>query len=233
MSFLARTTRPTRLLASRALNPYAPTRLIRPRGLATSQTTQKAPRFNPIITHLLAGLAGGSIVIGAGYTYYHFSGIKQAIVLAKHAKQFLFQTRESVLERHPNEALEFLRKAAKSYAALVPGSGIVIDRIFNSVETIVEEHQEEASEILLQALVKVHEIVKKKNEMDNVELSAKVMEVVGVHLALLGALGAKAGEIRLDVGMDQAKEKWKGLAEKIKFPGGNKSKDEPETKNDK
>ncbi|EEB98082.1 hypothetical protein MPER_02473, partial [Moniliophthora perniciosa FA553] len=90
----------------------------RPGDIAAST---RSSRLGPITTHLLAGLAGGGLVVGAGYAYYHLSGIKNAIDTAKQVKQYLVQTRDSVVQRHPNEAVEYLRKVAKSYATLVPG----------------------------------------------------------------------------------------------------------------
>ncbi|KAK1229194.1 hypothetical protein PQX77_007766 [Marasmius sp. AFHP31] len=133
------------------------------------------------------------IVLEIGYGYYHFSGIKQAVETAKNVKVYLEQTRESVLKKHPNEAVEYLRKVAKTYGALVPGSGRVIDRVFNAVEEVVEEHQEEASEIMLQAQVEIQEVMKRKKEISNVELASEVMNVLSVHLAAIVALGSKAG----------------------------------------
>uniref|UniRef100_A0A0W0FE72 Uncharacterized protein n=1 Tax=Moniliophthora roreri TaxID=221103 RepID=A0A0W0FE72_MONRR len=236
--FLARRLNP-RTLSPRTL--FAPTRSIPSNGNAVRYyagpgdiaASTRSSGLGPVTTHLLAGLVGGGLVVG--YAYYHLSGIKNAIDTAKQAKQYLIQTRESVIQRHPNEAVEYLRKAAKSYATLVPGSNLVIDRIFNSIDAIVEEHQEEASEILLQAQVKIQEIIKRK-ELGNVELSAEIMEVLGVHLTALGLLGAKAGgqlvdpllqrlpKVRVDV--PQAGEKLRVLVEKVKLRGSVKPKDE-------
>ncbi|KAF9264187.1 hypothetical protein L218DRAFT_958611 [Marasmius fiardii PR-910] len=165
--------------------------------VATSESTPRL-RYGSIASHLLAGIAGGGIVIGAGYAYYHFSGIQQAVETAKNVKEYINQTQQSVVKRHPDEAVEYLRRIAKSYAMFVPGFGQVIDRAFDSVEDIVEEHREEASEILSRAQVKIQEIMKHKSEWSNLELASKVIEVIGAHLAEISALGSRAGGKLLD-----------------------------------
>ncbi|THV06763.1 hypothetical protein K435DRAFT_556922, partial [Dendrothele bispora CBS 962.96] len=81
----------------------------------------QASRRGTIFTHILAGLAGGSIVVGAGYTWYYFSGVKEVVDATKQFKSYAFQTKNSVDERHPNTALNYLRTVVKSHFAIVPG----------------------------------------------------------------------------------------------------------------
>ncbi|KAG7090885.1 hypothetical protein E1B28_009965 [Marasmius oreades] len=178
--------------------PYRYPSPVRLASQVNNSATTPRLRYDSILSHLLAGIVGGGIVIGAGYTYYHLSGIKRAVDAVKQVNEYLSQTRESVLKRHPNEAVEYLRRIAKSYAVFVPGSGLVIDRILNSVGEIVDEHQEEASEILIRAQSKIQEIMKHKSELSNVELASRIMKVVGDHLNEIGALGSKAGGKLLD-----------------------------------
>ncbi|KAL0581825.1 hypothetical protein V5O48_000193 [Marasmius crinis-equi] len=205
-----------------------------PRLYSRANSTATAPRRGfpggPFVSHILAGIAGGSIVIGAGYAYYHFSGIKQAVETAKNVNMYLQQTKASVMQRHPNEAVEYLRKVAKTYGALVPGSGLMIDRMFNAIEEVVEEHREEASEIMLRAQIEIQEVMKRK-ELTNAELASSVMNVVGVHLAAIGALGSRAGG-KFVPDMTYPREKIAESAEALKvlgrriWPGSDKREDE-------
>ncbi|KAJ3733717.1 hypothetical protein DFJ43DRAFT_1152898 [Lentinula guzmanii] len=175
--------------------------LRRPYNYRWNHTSQPSSGRRYFWTHLLAGITGGLVVIGAdskirtpaGYTYYHFSGLKRVVDASKQLRVYLEQTKQSVVNKHPNEALNYLRQLVKSYVAVVPGSGFAVDKLFDSVGEIIEEHHKEASEILANAQAEVEGIVKQKDQLTNTELAARIMAVVGKHMNEIGKLGAKAG----------------------------------------
>ncbi|KAJ4498374.1 hypothetical protein C8R41DRAFT_864842 [Lentinula lateritia] len=140
---------------------------------------------------MTGGVIGGLAVFGAGYTYYHFSGIKRAVDVSKQSSVYLEQTKQSIV-KHSNEALDYLRQLMKSSVAVVPGSGMAVDILFDSVGQIFEEHREEASAILAKAQEEVESIIKQKDQLTNAQQAAQVMAVVGKHMNEIGRLGAKA-----------------------------------------
>ncbi|KAJ3984440.1 hypothetical protein F5890DRAFT_1554081 [Lentinula detonsa] len=181
--------------------------LRRPYNYRWNHTSQPSSGRRYFWTHLLAGVTGGLVVIGAGYTYYHFSGLKRVVDASKQLRVYLEQTKQSVANKHPNEDLNYLRQLVKFYVAVVPGSGFAVDRLFDTVGEIIEEHQKEASEILANALSEVEGILKQKDQLTNTELAARIMAVVGKHLNEIGKLGAKAGGPLLQPVIDRLPEK--------------------------
>ncbi|KAJ3931598.1 MAG: hypothetical protein NXY57DRAFT_1006758 [Lentinula lateritia] len=134
-----------------------------------------------LATGMTGGVIGGLAVFGAGYTYYHFSGIKRAVDVSKQSSVYLEQTKQSIV-KHSNEALDYLRQLMKSSVAVVPGSGMAVDILFDSVGQIFEEHREEASAILAKAQEEVESIIKQKDQLTNAQQAAQVMAVVGKHM---------------------------------------------------
>ncbi|KAJ4000585.1 hypothetical protein F5050DRAFT_400607 [Lentinula boryana] len=204
--------------------------LRRPYNHRWTHTSQPSSGRRYFWTHLLAGVTGGLVVIGAGepfnhveplahtdlkkirtpagYTYYHFSGLKRVVDASKQLRGYLEQTKQSVVNKHPNEALNYLRQLVKSYVAVVPGSGFAVDKLFDSVGEVIEEHHKEASEILAKAQAEVEGIVKQKDQLTNTELAARIMAVIGKHMNEIGKLGAKAGGPLFQPVIDRLPEKF-------------------------
>ncbi|KAF5388785.1 hypothetical protein D9757_005676 [Collybiopsis confluens] len=138
------------------------------------------PNRQAILTHALAGIVGGLVFTGAGYTYYYFSGLKRVVDVSRQK-----------IERFGQ--LNLLRLTVKSYCSVIPGSGSIIDRLFDEVDKVAEEHQEEVSKILARAQREINEILKKRGHQGNGELAVRILEVIGKHIKELGQLGVKAG----------------------------------------
>lgn len=102
------------------------------------------------------------------------------------------QTKRSLSEKHPSEALTYLRNVAKSYAAVVPGTGFLLDRAFDSIDEIVETHRPEATAIILKAYAEIRDI-QSATAADPLEISVKIIDVLRFRLGQLTALGGKAG----------------------------------------
>jgi hypothetical protein len=102
------------------------------------------------------------------------------------------QGRQQLRAKHPNEAIEYLRKAAKAQAALIPGSGYILDRAFDSINDIVHEHQAEASAVIMDSYNAI-QAIQHDSTMENLDKSARVMEILGHCASELLRIGGKAG----------------------------------------
>ncbi|KIK68875.1 hypothetical protein GYMLUDRAFT_623032 [Collybiopsis luxurians FD-317 M1] len=166
---------------------------LRSTGISNIRTSSiSAPSRRAIFTHVLAGVVGGLVVVGTGYTYYHFSGLKRAVDASKQIGVLLEQTKKSV-QHTGNEQLNHLRQLVKSYYGLIPGSGYVIDRLFEGVDKLVEEHREEALAILARAQKEIDGILKNRANLKNEEIAANIFAAIVKYVDELGKLGAKAG----------------------------------------
>ena len=112
-----------------------------------------------------------------------------------------------------NAALAYLRSAAKSYAAIVPGAGAVVDAAFNSVDEVFDAHQEEASAITQRAYDELQRVIGPGAGAadDKLETAYRVTSILKAYLFELHALGAKAGGTALA----PMWEKYPGAREKI------------------
>lgn len=176
------------------------------RHQSTSNSTHTFP--SRWASHLLAGVAGGGVVVlggisfrtclvilslhNSGYTWYHFSGLKRAVDATKSIQRYFQQTNKSLAVKHPNEALDYLRKAAKTYAAAYPGSGFFLDKAFDSLDEIFETHGEEASASVLKAYDDIRKI-RSVQDLESLEMSVAIMEVLRRCLGELLLLSVKAG----------------------------------------
>lgn len=98
----------------------------------------------------------------------------------------------------PLAALQYLRQAAKAYLAYIPGSGLLIDAMFNRIDSAVEVHAEEANGIITVAYADMNKII---NHDGNRHETHTAMEILAVCKRLaedLGALSVKAARPWVD-----------------------------------
>jgi hypothetical protein len=116
-----------------------------------------------------------------------------------------------------NAALAYLRRAAKSYCAIVPGAGIFVDAAFDSVDEVFEAHQEEASAITQRAYDEIRSITKQND--DSLETAVKVTDVLKKFLVDLHGLGMKAGGSVINPTLEKypaAKKKLDGAFDELR-----------------
>lgn len=191
-----------------------------------------------ITSYVAAGVGGGLIVVAGGmeasntfveqsfihywpgYTWYHFSGIKQAVDATQGMRSYISKSQESVSnvskagKASSNAALAYLRTVAKSYAALVPGAGQFIDAAFNSVDEVFDAHQEEASLITQRAYDELQLVIHPSDPSkaeDKLEIAFQVTSILKAYLFELHVLGTKAG----GSAMAPIWEKYPGAKEKL------------------
>jgi len=175
------------------------------------------PARSRIASHMAAGVFGGLIVVAGGYTWYHFSGVKQAVDATKGMRTYLSKSKESFSnggKASSNFALAYLRSAAKIYASLVPGAGAVVDAAFNSVDEVFDAHQEEASLITQRAYDELQLVIRPSdasNVDDRLQTAFRVISILKAYLLELQSLGTKAGGTALAPVWD----KYPGAKEKV------------------
>ena len=59
----------------------------------------------------------------------------------------------------PNEALDWLRNAATSYAAFIPGARGYVDSAFDDIDAIREKHGDEVDQIVRDAYDEMRSVV--------------------------------------------------------------------------
>jgi len=135
-----------------------------------------------------------SSLLCIGYGIYHFSGMKNKVDTIPLAISWLNQAGIvlSADRPAPNQALNYLRQGVKTYVAYIPGSGFVVDKLFDHVDQVVDEHAEEANEIVGRAIWEITQIVSQGHS---------ALEILAVCKRLgqdLGSLGGKASKPLID-----------------------------------
>ncbi|KAI0342149.1 hypothetical protein BDW22DRAFT_1484995 [Trametopsis cervina] len=209
------TTRPTatRLAARRV----GRTRIAQ-RFQTTASTSGPAPSGSSATTHAAAGVAGGAVVLLGVYGFYHFSGAKKAVDGAKAASTYYQQTKSAIVEKapkNPNEALQFLRSIAKSYAGIIPGASTYVDSTFDSLDELHDTHGDELNKILQGAYDEIQGVLKDVKNQDGAGVDAatavKLMSILRKRVGELNELGKKAGS---DV-FSKLEEKYPTVAQSI------------------
>ncbi|KAJ7594712.1 hypothetical protein C8J56DRAFT_927460 [Mycena floridula] len=145
------------------------------------------------MTHMLAGALGGSMVVAAGYTWYHFSTAKKLVDASKNLSTYIrlaLPAQKDSTMPPPNAALAYLRSVAKGCVGIVPGSGFLVDQLFDKVDKVYETHQETASAIILQAY---SEVVALEKTGDKWQTYTRVAQILNRMTSEILALGYKAG----------------------------------------
>lgn len=179
-----------------------------------STTAGTGPSSSASTSHLAAGVAGGAVVLGGGYVFYHFSGAKKAVDVSRTAQQYYAQAKQTVVEKapkNPNEVLNFLRSTVKSYAGFIPGGSSYVDSTFDTLDQLHESHREEVDKILQSAYDEINGILKEKKEGLDVDTAWKILDVVKRRTGELEEVGKQAGK---DLFQNVA-EKYPQVSEKL------------------
>ncbi|KAF8070319.1 hypothetical protein FPV67DRAFT_1779711 [Lyophyllum atratum] len=142
-----------------------------------------------LVSHLLAGVLGGSLVIVAGYTWYHFSPLRQVVETTKRTKAYVEEAKQSLSKRLPTRAAEYLRKISKAYVAGIPGAEILVDSAFDSLEEVAEANSEEANAMANKTLEEIQRIV--DNNKEGPQAALELMAVLRQRLGELQAYGTR------------------------------------------
>lgn len=102
-------------------------------------------------------------------------------------KSYGRQLKESSPE--PNEALEWLRSTAKSYAAFIPGAKGYVDSAFDDLDAVRNKHGKEVDNIVKEAYGELKDI---SQEGMSVTTATKAWDILQKHLKRIGDLAGDA-----------------------------------------
>ena len=102
-------------------------------------------------------------------------------------KSYANQLKESSPE--PNEALEWLRSTARSYAAFIPGAKGYVDSAFDDLDTVRSKHGKEVDSIIKEAYGELKDI---SQEGLSVTAATKAWDILQKHLKRIGDLTGDA-----------------------------------------
>ncbi|PNS16946.1 hypothetical protein CAC42_4910 [Sphaceloma murrayae] len=184
-------------------------------------------------SHFLSGLAGGALVLGAGYTLYSFSAagrLHSTLSSTSAQAQKAYQSAASQFQQatpDANEAIEYLRKTAYGYAAFIPGGRGYVDAAFKDVDAVREKHGDKVEEIVKDTYGELQEISKQGFTM------AALTAAMGALEKMTGRLASEAGDVVGSVmeNHPEVKEKVGGQVEELKGLGerlGPKAKEQVE-----
>ncbi|KAJ5747483.1 uncharacterized protein N7511_009179 [Penicillium nucicola] len=167
---------------------------------------------------LIGGLAGGGVAFIAGYSWYHFSGIKTVVNTSKQTQAYIDQAKQTIAQKtpEPNEAFNWLRDTSKSYAVFIPGARGYIDTAFDDLDTIRNDHGKEFDEVVKNAYTELSDLSKKEGL--NMDSAFKAMSVLQKHLKQLYDIAGDAAENVLD-NHPQIKDKIGGSFGQLKELG--------------
>lgn len=195
----------------------APTTAPQPSAPASRATPSGSKSDSSLPPGLVGGLAGGGAVFLVGYGWYRFSGAKSLVdtahstksTLDKYTKQFKESTPE------PNEALDWLRSTAQSYAKFIPGASGIVNSAFDDLDAVRNKHGKEVDQIVREAYDELREI--SKNGM-SASSATKAWEALQRQLKRIGDL---AGDAVFDIvdNHPRLKEKVGGNMDSLKEMG--------------
>jgi hypothetical protein len=180
----------------------------------TSSTTSPSKSSNTNQGAIIGGTVGGSIVFLAGYAWYHFSGAKTVVQTASQTKAYFDQTLKKTKEATPapNEAIQWLRETALSYASIIPGAKGYVDSAFNDLESVHSKHREEVDGIVKEAYDELKELGNKPFSASSI---ASAWDILQKHLGRIGELAKDAGSDILN-NHPQLKDRFGGEFSRLK-----------------
>lgn len=91
----------------------------------------------------------------------------------------------------PNEAIEWLRSTAKSYAGIIPGASGYIDSAFDDIDAIRQKHGKEVDSIVKEAYNELKDV---SQEGMTISAATKAWEILQKHLKHIGELAGDAAQ---------------------------------------
>lgn len=167
---------------------------------------------------VIGGVVGGGLVFGGGYTYYHFSGAKTMVNTARETKAYFDKATKKLSEATPeaNEALQWLRETAVSYAKIIPGAKGYVNSAFDDLDAIHQKHGGEMDKIVKEAYEEIRGITKDKGV--SFETAEQVGEALYKHLKRIGDLAGDATQDILN-NHPEIKAKVGGSIDQLKSMG--------------
>lgn len=192
--------------------PYARIRVQNARFQSTS-AGQSAPQgTSPAV---IGAVTGSLATLTLGYIWYRQSGARDLLVATKTTKDYVQAGKNKLKEAtpEPNEALNMLRDAAKSYAVFVPGASGYIDSAFKDLDDIRSKHGDEVDKIVRDAYSELQDVA--KNGDISILTAKRAWDIIVKHLGRIGDLAGDSAQQIMD-NHPQLKEKLGGNIDKLK-----------------
>ena len=182
------------------------------------ESTQPSPAAAAGGSTLGGAAAGAVAAVGVCYGFYHFSGAKTVVQSTQKVQSYVNATKQKFSENapEPNEALDWLRDTAKSYAAFIPGAKGYVDTMFDDLDKIRSKHGDEFDKTVKDAYNELKD-VGKKGDM-SAETAFTAWNVLQKYLNRLFELSGDAMDDILD-NHPQIKEKVGGSFDQLKQMG--------------
>ncbi|KAF8438307.1 hypothetical protein BGX38DRAFT_1144975 [Terfezia claveryi] len=183
-------------LRSGQLTRIAPAR--RPAGRRFQSTTIRDWASDATQSPLVAGFAGGFVALAGVYIWYHVSGTAKVMKTLRSTAETVERMKETVKEKlseapASNQALKYIRNAARSYANLLPGEAKEkMDSAFDQLEDFASgPRAEEVQNLVNETYAEVRKIFNEGGfDAHTAEMLKDVLEDKGKKLRrLVGDVG--------------------------------------------
>lgn len=192
--------------------PYARIQVQNARFQSTSAGQSAPAGTSPA---LIGAVTGSLATLTIGYVWYRQSGARDLLAATKTTKNYVTAGKNKLKEStpEPNEALNMLRSAAKSYAVFIPGASGYIDSAFKDLDDIRSKHGDEVDKIVREAYGELQDIA--KNGDISVLTAKRAWDIIVKHLGRIGDLAGDSAQQIMD-NHPQLKEKVGGNIDKLK-----------------
>ncbi|OAL04082.1 hypothetical protein IQ06DRAFT_291697 [Phaeosphaeriaceae sp. SRC1lsM3a] len=170
-------------------------------------------------SHAAIGAASGALAaVTVGYIFYRTSGARDVVMASKKTKQYVNSATQKIKETtpEPNEALTWLRNAAQSYAAFIPGAKGYVDSAFNDLDAVREKHGDEVDSIIREAYEEMRSVL--SNGDVSLVTAHKTWDIITKHMSRVADLAGDSAQQIMD-NHPQLKENVGGNWDKLKEYG--------------
>jgi len=137
---------------------------------------------------------------------------------SKKTKAYVSSATQKIKETtpEPNEALAWLRNAAQSYAAFIPGAKGYVDSAFDDLDAVREKHGDEVDSIIREAYSEMRDVL--SNGDVSLVTAHKTWDILTKHMSRIAELAGDSAQQIMD-NHPQLKEKVGGNWDKLKEYG--------------
>ncbi|KAH7069058.1 hypothetical protein BKA63DRAFT_520552 [Paraphoma chrysanthemicola] len=166
----------------------------------------------------IGAVSGAAAAVTVGYIFYRTSGARDIVQASKTTKDYVNSATKKIKETtpEPNEALAWLRNAAQSYAAFIPGAKGYVDSAFDDLDAIREKHGDEVDKIVREAYDDMRKVL--GNGDVSLVTAHRTWEVLSKHMSRIGDLAGDSAQQIMD-NHPALKEKVGGNWDKLKEYG--------------
>ncbi|KAI8910523.1 hypothetical protein DFJ77DRAFT_470032 [Powellomyces hirtus] len=152
---------------------------VRPQVMMRKLATQPAPAAASTgASHFVAGVAGGTAVLLAGYGYYRYSGAHKIVSAA----QQTIDTAKAIQDKAPSPTqagravVSAIRAVAPGFFKVVPGLDGVVDKGFEQLDQLAETHGDEVEELVNKLYGDLQKLAKKGFNEDTLKEAVELVQ---------------------------------------------------------